>query len=153
MKSVKPIHYSLEFEPNFRNFTFYGKEDVEIFCKSKMREIRLNAAELKIKNCYLLFNGKKLKAKTFLDEKNEKLRVTLSQKFSGKAILHFDFIGKLNNRLLGFYRSQYKQNGKTKYIATTQFEAADARRAFPCWDEPKAKATFDISIISENNKA
>lgn len=152
MKSVKPIHYALEFEPNFRSFTFCGKEDVEIFCKSKMREIRLNASELKIKNCYALFNGKKLKAKTFLDEKNEELKVTSNQKFSGKVILHFDFIGTLNNRLLGFYRSQYKHNGKTKYIATTQFEAADARRAFPCWDEPEAKATFDISIISENNK-
>ena len=61
-----------------------------------------------------------------------------------------EFQGILNDRLLGFYRSQYKQNGKTKYLATTQFEAADARRAFPCWDEPEAKATFEISIIADN---
>jgi tricorn protease interacting factor F2/3 len=61
-----------------------------------------------------------------------------------------EFQGTLNDRLLGFYRSQYIQNGKTKYLATTQFEAADARRAFPCWDEPEAKATFEISIIADN---
>ena len=51
---------------------------------------------------------------------------------------------------LDFIVVQYKQGGKTKYLATTQFEAADARRAFPCWDEPQTKATFEISIIAEN---
>ena len=57
-------------------------------------------------------------------------------------------MGTLNDRLLGFYRSQYKdKSGKRKYLATTQFEAADARRAFPCWDEPAVKATFDVSLI------
>jgi len=58
----------------------------------------------------------------------------------------------LNDRLLGFYRSQYKDGkGKTKYLATTQFEAADARRAFPCWDEPAVKATFDVSLLVDKH--
>jgi len=58
----------------------------------------------------------------------------------------------LNDRLLGFYRSQYKdKKGKTKYLATTQFEAADARRAFPCWDEPAVKATFDVSLLVDKH--
>ena len=67
-----------------------------------------------------------------------------------KPLFYIEFEGILNDRLLGFYRSQYKQGNKTKYLATTQFEAADARRAFPCWDEPEAKATFEISIIADN---
>ena len=53
-------------------------------------------------------------------------------------------------RILGFYRSTYVQGGKKRYMATTQFEAADARRAFPCWDEPEAKASFQISLIAKN---
>ena len=49
--------------------------------------------------------------------------------------------------MAGFYRSKYKgENGEDKYMACTQFEATDARRAFPCWDEPAKKATFSITI-------
>ena len=84
------------------------------------------------------------------NEKKEELQIKLSQKIKGKATIALEFQGILNDRLLGFYRSQYSQGGKTKYLATTQFEAADARRAFPCWDEPEAKATFDISITADN---
>ena len=82
--------------------------------------------------------------------KRNDYQLNSAKKIKGKATIHLEFQGILNDRLLGFYRSQYKQGGKTKYLATTQFEAADARRAFPCWDEPEAKATFDISIIAEN---
>ena len=82
--------------------------------------------------------------------KKKSFKSKLASKIKGIATINLEFQGILNDRLLGFYRSQYKQGGKTKYLATTQFEAADARRAFPCWDEPEAKATFEISIITEN---
>jgi len=152
MLKAIPINYDLKFEPNFSNFTFKGKEIINIQLPRPMSEIVLNSAELEIKTCYILFNGKTVPVKTKLDDKNETLVVKLSKKISGDAKLCIDFVGILNDKLLGFYKSQYKDNtGKTKYLATTQFEAADARRAFPCWDEPNVKATFDISIIADSN--
>jgi len=149
---ISPINYSLEFEPNFRNFTFYGKEIIEIKVTTPTKTISLNASELKIKKCYIIFKNKKIIAKSKLDEKNELLTIQSSQKINGNAKLFLEFSGILNNRLLGFYKSEYiDSKGHKKYLATTQFEAADARRAFPCWDEPEAKATFDISIIADKS--
>ena len=64
----------------------------------------------------------------------------------GEWRLHLNFQGKLNDQLRGFYRSTYKDlAGVTHTMAATQFEATDARRAFPCWDEPDFKAVFATS--------
>ncbi|KAL0330675.1 UNVERIFIED_CONTAM: Aminopeptidase M1 [Sesamum angustifolium] len=57
-----------------------------------------------------------------------------------------EFEGTLNDRMKGFYRSTYEHNGQKKTMAVTQFEPADARRCFPCWDEPACKATFKITL-------
>ena len=147
MKDVFPIHYDLAFEPDFKKFIFNGKENVSIQVSRPINRIILNSAELEIKKCTISWNGKEIKPKISLDAKTEELRLTFSQKISGKAILSVDFIGQLNDKLVGFYRSKYKYKGKERHLATTQFEAADARRAFPCWDEPEAKATFDVSLL------
>ena len=147
---VIPVNYTLEFEPVFKNFTFNGKETITVNCKEHVNSITLHCAELKIKSCHVRHNGISEKAITKIDTKKEELTIIIKNKIKGNAFVEIEFTGELNDRLLGFYRSQYKQNGKTKYLATSQFEAADARRAFPCWDEPEAKATFDISIIAEN---
>ena len=147
---IIPVNYTLEFEPVFKNFTFNGKEIITVNCKEYVNSITLHCAELKIKSCHVRHNGISEKAITKIDAKKEELTIIIKNKIKGTAFVGIEFAGELNDRLLGFYRSQYKQNGKTKYLATSQFEAADARRAFPCWDEPEAKATFDISIIAEN---
>ena len=137
-----PKNYKLEFEPNFSNFTFSGKETIAINCKKPTSILKLHAAELKIKKSSVSINGKNQSVKTKLDEKNEELQVFLGKKIKGKIDLILEFTGILNDRLLGFYRSKYLEKGKTKYLATTQFEAADARRAFPCWDEPARSKFF-----------
>lgn len=147
---VFPVNYVLEFEPIFKNFTFIGKEIITVECKESVNTIIMHCAEIKIKSCRVVNNDVIQKAVTKTDANKEELVITIKNKIKGCAFIEIEFTGDLNDRLLGFYRSQYKQNGKTKYLATTQFEAADARRAFPCWDEPEAKATFEISIIAEN---
>jgi tricorn protease interacting factor F2/3 len=149
---VRPVHYDLTFEPNFSDFTFSGREIIDVKISKPTDKITLNAAELKIKSCHIVWNDQKLNVKTKLDEKNEVMIITSPKKITGQAKIIIDFVGTLNNRLVGFYRSQYTdKQGKTKFLATTQFEAADARRAFPCWDEPAAKATFDVSLIVGKN--
>lgn len=66
----------------------------------------------------------------------------------GEATLKFKFVGHLNNQMAGFYRSSYTSaSGEKRIMASTQFEALDARRAFPCWDEPAVKAVFGVSLI------
>ena len=147
---VVPINYNLTFEPDLKKFTFRGTESILVDCKKSTKIIVMNCAEIKIKSCQVESKGKTIKSIPKTNEKKEELQINLGEKIKGQSLIHIEFEGTLNDRLLGFYRSQYKQQGKTKYLATTQFEAADARRAFPCWDEPKAKATFEISIIADH---
>ena len=145
-----PLNYKLTFEPDLKKFTFDGLESISINCKKSVNIITMNCAELKIKSCIVKSGQKIIESTPKINEKKEELQIKLGEKIRGLCTVDLEFEGILNDRLLGFYRSKYQQNGKTKYLATTQFEAADARRAFPCWDEPEAKATFEISIIADN---
>ncbi len=62
-------------------------------------------------------------------------------------MLECDFEGVLNDKLRGFYRSSFRDGkGKDQVLAVTQFESTDARRAFPCWDEPDRKAVFSVVL-------
>ena len=152
MAGVIPINYELMFEPLFHNFKFNGEEIITLNLSKPTNSIKIDAAELSIKESHIIQGGKIISSKSSLNEKNEKLTIKLAKKIKGKAKLSIKFTGTLNDRLLGFYKSQYKdKKGKTKYIATTQFEAADARRAFPCWDEPAVKATFDVSLLVDKH--
>jgi puromycin-sensitive aminopeptidase len=70
----------------------------------------------------------------------------------GEWSLHLHFRGVLNDKLVGFYRSTYEgPHDTTEVIATTHFEATDARRAFPCWDEPNLKAVFSVTLVVQSN--
>ncbi len=151
MKSILPVNYDLEFEPDFKKFTFKGREKILLKIHRPANSFVLNVADIDIKKCYLICKGETLEAQTKIDTKKEEVIVKLPKKVVGQADLFINFIGILNDKLVGFYRSKYQYKGKEKLLATTQFEAADARRAFPCWDEPSYKATFDVSAIVDNS--
>lgn len=148
---VSPKHYTLHFAPNLKTFTFDGTASVTLVVHKPVDTFVLNAAELKITDCEVLWKEKKLSCVFSLNEHKEELTIKLPEKIEGDAELLLRFSGVLNDNLLGFYRSQYKDaDGKPLVLATTQLEAADARRVFPCWDEPAAKATFDVTLTVDH---
>lgn len=148
-----PSHYSLTFRPDLKNASFGGSEEIRVHCASPTNTIRMDCAEIRILSCKVESGGRTVAASARTDEKKEELTIRLGGRMSGDIVIRIEFEGVLNDRLLGFYRSQYMQDGKVAYMATTQFETADARRAFPCWDTPDAKATFDISILAQDGYA
>lgn len=149
MRPVSPQNYDVTFEPDLKKFTFSGREKIAVKVNKPASVLTMNSLKLEIKSCSVGWKGEKMRCETSLDEKEELLKIRLPKKIVGDAEVFLEFAGELNDRLAGFYRSEYEDGGKKKVMATTQFEAADARRAFPCWDEPEAKATFDISILAD----
>ena len=107
MSKISQINYDIQFEPIFTNFIFNGIEIITL-TTTPTDSFTLNAAELEINNCYLIHKGKTIKAKPSLNIKKETLNIKASKKVSGKVKICIEFKGALNDRLLGFYRSKYK---------------------------------------------
>src|SRR5438093_2804381 len=87
-----------------------------------------------------------------VDEAAERCRITWPSDIApGAWRLGLAFTGTRNDKLRGFYRSSYKDpTGEQRLMAATQFEATDARRAFPCWDEPAFKAVFAVTLVIDS---
>ena len=148
-ENVRPVHYQITLQPDIANFTFDGLEVIDIDIKEATSEIVLNAAELRVPAAMIIRDGQWIRATDItLDEEQETVTLTFANPIeAGPAQLDLKFVGELNDKLRGFYRSQYvNPEGEVSYLATTQFEATDARRAFPCWDEPARKATFQLTL-------
>ncbi len=142
--NVIPSHYSLDFMPDLKAATFSGFEVIDINIKQPTNAITLNAIELRIENVVIIsMKGVTEKGSVSLDPGKQQATFTFAKTIpAGDATLRFHFTGTLNNELRGFYLSK---TAKRSY-AVTQFESTDARRAFPCFDEPAFKATFDVKL-------
>lgn len=153
-ETVIPERYQLRLAPDLKAFTFTGDEVVSVTIREPVTEIILNAAELTIYDVTVTSSeDKSISGTVRLDEANERAIFTFPQALAtGRWQLRLRFSGVLNDKLHGFYRSTYKDaKGQEKTLASTQFESTDARRAFPCWDEPAAKAVFQSTLVVDNH--
>ncbi len=151
---VIPSRYDLTLRPDLNEFTFTGEEVVDIDVLEATSQIKLNAKKLEIQEAYVVkADGTRLNGKVEIDEQIEIATISFSG-ILGKGAwkLHARFSGVLSDKLKGFYRSFWTDDAGIKHpIACTQFEATDARAAFPCFDEPEFKATFKCALEVDEN--
>src|SRR5271157_5109397 len=141
---ANPDHYALTVNMNFPNNTYDGDETIDLTLTKPSNTITLNAVEIDFHEVTITAAGQTQTAKVSSDQKNEMATFTVDKQLpAGAATVHIKFTGHLNDKLRGFYLSTYKDR---KY-EVSQMEATDARVAFPCFDEPAYKATFDITAI------
>src|SRR5256886_2438094 len=141
--------YDLRLEPDLTTLSFRGEETVAVTVTEPTDEVVLNAVDLAITEATIANDrGESLRGVPAMDEATERCRITFPSRVApGAWRLSLRFAGPLNDKLRGFYRSSYKDaSGATRLLAATQFESTDARRAFPCWDEPAFKAVFAVTL-------
>ena len=147
--SVTPSHYNLHIRPDLDVETFSGEVDISLGVTEAASEIVLNSKEIEVKSARLVGDSGTIEATDFTyDEELERVTLQLaSDAAPGTYRLAIDFDGILNRKLAGFYISTFTDDsGVERKIATTQFESTDARQAFPCFDEPAMKASFEIAL-------
>ncbi|CAG9794995.1 unnamed protein product [Diatraea saccharalis] len=156
--NIKPERYHLKLTPYIYegNFTFDGVVSVVVTVKNDTKEVKFHGVELTFHSIKLFEKGDG--REIIISRRTEDvprqfhiLTLEESLKAGKQYVLNITYTGILNDNLHGFYRSSYEEKNITRWIAVTQFQATDARRAFPCWDEPALKAKFTISIARPSN--
>jgi aminopeptidase 2 len=155
-KNVKPTHYDLTLEPNFETFKYDGEVTIDLDVVEDTKSISLNTLEIDIHETKVTSGIETITSspKVTTDEASQTTKIEFDHKIpaGSKAKLYHKFTGTLNDKMAGFYRSSYKdESGNDKWMATTQMEATDARRAFPCFDEPALKANYTVTLVADHN--
>ena len=146
-KDVLPSRYELRFELEFDTWTSTGRERITLRTSHPTREIVLHALDLDIQNATL--DGVVARNTTYdVEAQTATLRFERVMP-PGEHTLEISWVGGIRESLRGLYRSL---RGEERYAAT-QFEAADARRAFPCFDEPEFKARFGLELVHPADNA
>uniref|UniRef100_A0A0E0M0C7 Aminopeptidase n=1 Tax=Oryza punctata TaxID=4537 RepID=A0A0E0M0C7_ORYPU len=141
-----PRRYELRLRPDLDACVFTGAASVVLDVSAPTRFLVLNAADLAVDRASIRFQGL-APAEVSLFADDEILVLEFDGELPlGEGVLAMNFNGTLNDQMRGFYRSKYEYKGETKNMAVTQFEAVDARRCFPCWDEPAFKAKFRLTL-------
>jgi aminopeptidase N/puromycin-sensitive aminopeptidase len=144
---ARPVNYQLTFAPDFEKNIFAGQETISIQVLKPTSEIVLNAVEIDFLSASIASAGATQDAKVTIDKDKQMATLAVAKALAaGPATIQVHFNGLLNGQLRGFYLGKDEQGRK---YAVTQFEATDARRAFPSFDEPSYKSTFDITVIAD----
>jgi puromycin-sensitive aminopeptidase len=149
-RNVIPVHYDLHLEPDLEKFTFEGKVSINLGITENLEEIVLNSAEIDMTSVVLRNSDADVQVTDIAyDDEYERATLTLEAPVSpGTYTLDISYTGRINDQLRGLYRSIYRdRDGIEHVIATSQCQSTDARRVFPCWDEPDLKATFETTMV------
>lgn len=162
-----PHHYDIRITPDMNKWTFDGQEAIHFArcnvenANYKCVSIHALDLELRVQDTSVTSSSNKIACTGITyDEKMQTANLYFEQDLPEQFELHIGFSGTINDKLCGFYRSKYvdTKTNETKFVGTTQFEgigftliynflAVDARRAFPCFDEPSQKATFTLTLV------
>jgi aminopeptidase N len=142
-KNVAPLSYDVAIVPNVDALTLTGTESVQLQFRAATATVQFNSLNETLSD--VLLDGKPVKSVTSNDAK-QLTTVMLMQPVSGPHTLSFKYSGKIETQPQGLFAQKYKQNGAQAVMLSTQFEATDARRMFPCWDEPAFRATFQLTV-------
>lgn len=150
-QAVLPSHYSLVLTPDLTALVFTCDEDITVNVSESVDEVSLHAKEINITEVSIMNKetsaSQKMSGISY-DFKLNTVTIKFPEKLAlGNSVLSIKYHGILNGDMAGFYKSTYADADGIKNMASTQFEALDARRAFPCWDEPAVKATFSVTFI------
>jgi len=152
-KNVVPTDYAVRIVPDIDKLTFAGTETVKLNVRREVRQLVLNALELKIEAASI--DGKELPRSAIkIDTKNELLTLALPSELpTGEHTLALRFAGIINQQGQGLFYMRYQEQGTgaRKIMLGSQFEATDARRFFPCWDEPVFRARFQLTAVVPEN--
>ncbi|XP_047423285.1 glutamyl aminopeptidase [Sciurus carolinensis] len=154
--TINPVHYDLEVKPVLDEDTYTGRVNISINVSVSTRHLWLHLRETWITRLPELRkpSGEQVQIRRCFEYKKQEYVVVEAEEGlapvvgdSGLYLLTLEFAGWLNGSLVGFYKTTYTENGQVKSIAATDHEPTDARKSFPCFDEPNKKATYTISII------
>lgn len=151
-QTLQPLHYDVAVS-EITDSVYSGIVKIDLSIVEATDELHLHYRDLTIKNAVVHYMGALFDAKVALTDKKKEvfvLKLGRSLDAIGEiAQVEISFEGIIQTNMAGFYKSAYVENGVTKYMLSTQFEATDARRAFPCLDEPALKATFTVHITTK----
>jgi len=164
---ISPVHYALRLVPNYADWTFRARLVVSLCITAQTDLLQFNAADLEIDQATVRIGASSSPSSAAAaaaaaakhesdltptsikhDEEEEVTTLRFDAPLPvGDATLIIEYRGRIGDQMIGLYRSHYVHAGAQHTILVTQFEACDARRCLPCWDEPARKATFALTLV------